>query len=49
MAYNEQDIALLQMVKGCTFWKNAPSKFVGNLTAALLVRILGIAIEGSAA
>ena len=37
------------MVKGCTFGKNAPDKFVGNLTAALLVRTLGITIEDSAA
>lgn len=42
MAHHEQDIALLQMVKGCTFGKNAPDKFVCNLTAALLVRTLGI-------
>ena len=49
MAHHEQDIALLQMVKGCTFGKNTPDKFVGNLAAALLVRTLGITIEDSAA
>ncbi len=49
MAHHEQDIALLQMVKGCTFGKNAPDKFVGDLTATLLVRTLRITIEDSAA
>ena len=36
------------MVKGCTFGKNAPDKFVGDFTAAFLVRTLRIAIEDSA-
>lgn len=49
MAHHEQDIALLQMVKGCPFGKNAPDKLVGNLTAALLVRTLRITIEDSSA
>lgn len=48
MTHHEQDIALLQMVKGCTFGKNAPDKFVGDFTAAFLVRTLRIAIEDSA-
>ena len=48
MAHHEQDIALLQVVKGCTFRKNAPDKFVGDLTATLLVRAPGITIEDSA-
>ena len=42
MTHHEQDIALLQMVKGCTFGKSAPDKFVGDFTAAFLVRTLRI-------
>ena len=47
MTHHEQDIALLQMVKGCTFGKNAPDKFVGDCTAAFLVRTLRVTVEHS--
>ena len=49
MAHHEQNVALLQVVKGCTFWKNTPDKLVCDFTAALLVGTLGIAIKDPAA
>lgn len=45
MTHHEQNIALLQVVKGCTFGKNPPDKFVGDFTAALLVGTLRITIK----
>lgn len=48
MAHHEQNVALLQRIKGCTLWKNTADKFMCNLTAPLLVGALRIAIENSA-
>lgn len=48
MAHYEQNVALLQMIKGCTLWKNTADKFMCDLTAALLVGALWIAVENSA-
>ena len=45
MAHHEQNVALLQVVKGCTFWKNTADKFMCDLTAAFLVGALWIAVD----
>lgn len=48
MAHHEQNVALLQMVKGCTLRKDASDKLVCNLTTTLLVGTLWITVENSA-
>lgn len=48
MAHHEQNVALLQMVKGCTLREDAANKLVRDLAATLLVRTLRITIENAA-
>ena len=48
VAHHEQDVALLQIVKGRALWKDAADKLMCDLTAALLVGTLRIAVENSA-
>lgn len=47
MAHHAQDVALLQMIKGCTLREDTANKLMRDLTAALLVRALRIAVEDS--
>ena len=48
MAHYEIDVALLQMIKGCTLRQNTAIKYM-NLAAALMVRTLWVAVKYSAA
>ena len=48
MTHHKQNIALLQMIKGSTLWKDTANKLVCNLTANLLVETLRITIKNSA-